>query len=282
MAHIEQTKKGSRKSGGPQYYLQDLAQNSGELLSRRRKCPVRLWTVYGIVETGLVAVSKSIGSVGHDRLQRASKGARTGSIAEQVAYWYKLKSSDIETIEFDDSLDQEAFVICPTRIRFFKKPSPKRIEKDSHPLTLTNNHRSQLILDHLKSRKDVCTTCRPWAGTQIRDIVAAHASTSGNVDERDLLRASGALNKLGIHLGLYRSKGIDCEQSAFQLGGYPPYPCPIEIEESSQGFLAKHHDAHRRQRLVVLCLEHNAPQVLHNYVDVIELRELARVLREIA
>jgi hypothetical protein len=32
--------------------------------------------------------------------------------------------------------------------------------------------------------------------------------------------------------------------------------------------------------MVVLCLEHDAPEVLSGYTDVIELRELARAIRE--
>lgn len=280
MAWIEQTKKGSRKSGGPQYYLQGLSQNSGELLRRRRRCPVRLWTVYGIVETGLVAVSRNVGQVGHDRIQRAARQSKAASIAEQVAHWYLLRSSNVETIEFADSLDDDAFVISPTRITFYRGRRPQRIEKDSHPLSLTANHRSALLLEHFRSRREVCATCRPWAAGQISGLVADHRGASGNVDERDLLRAGGALDKLGISLGLYRSKGVDCQDSAFRLCGYPRYACPVEIEERSRGFLAKHHVRHRRQRLVVLCMEHDAPEVLSGYTDVIELRELARVIGE--
>ncbi|MBI1900974.1 MAG: hypothetical protein HYS13_07670 [Planctomycetia bacterium] len=69
MAWIEQTKKGSGKSGGPQYYLQDLQKHVREGLRARERYPVTLWTPYGVVATGLQAVSSSVGRVGHDRVQ---------------------------------------------------------------------------------------------------------------------------------------------------------------------------------------------------------------------
>ena len=68
MAWIEQTKKGSRRSGGPQYYLQGLTEAVQAALEALERCPIRLWTPYGVVESGLEAVSSSIGSVGHDRV----------------------------------------------------------------------------------------------------------------------------------------------------------------------------------------------------------------------
>jgi len=280
MAWIEQTKKGSRISGGPQYYLQDLSPNSSQLLTHRKTCPIRLWTIYGIVETGLIAVSTQIGKVGHNRVQRADKKLRTLSIADQVAYWYKLKSSDIERIEFQDSLDKEAFVISPTQITFFKARRPQKIDKDSHPLTLTANHRSALLCEQIENGYDLCNTCQPWVSNQVATIVEQHKTAGGNVDERDLLRASGALSRIGINLGLYRTHGIDCQNSFFEMCGYPAYSCPVEIEEKSSGFLATHHRVHRKQRLVVLCLKHDASEVLQDYVDVIELAELSKWLTQ--
>src|SRR5207253_536958 len=102
MAWIEQTKKASGKSGGPQYYLQDISDHSRVLLRNYQRRPVRLWTPYGVVDSGLQAVSSAVGSVGHDRVQ---SGGRVPNIADQIAKWYNLRRSDIERLEFDDSFD---------------------------------------------------------------------------------------------------------------------------------------------------------------------------------
>lgn len=66
------------------------------------------------------------------------------------------------------------------------------------------------------------------------------------------------------------------------LCDYPPYKCQIEIEECSSGFLAGHHDEHRSQRALVLCTRHDAREVVAEYVDVVELCEFAKLLREVA
>jgi hypothetical protein len=56
----------------------------------------------------------------------------------------------------------------------------------------------------------------------------------------------------------------------------------VEIEEESHGFAANHHAKHRKQRIVVLCMEHNDRGVMRGYVDVLELKELSRAMRETA
>jgi hypothetical protein len=277
MAWIEQTKKGSRKSGGPQYYLQDLSENVAALLRARRELPLRLWTPYGMVETGLKAVSKTVGAVEHDRIHKARAGV--GQIAEQVAHWHLLKSWDIERIEFADSLDAAALVLSPSSVKFFGRMLPKRVASDSHPLTLTSSHRSPFLGGAFRARLDSCKCCREWILRQVEELVAQHAKAAPNVDERDLLRAAGALHRLGLKLGMYRTKGIDCPDATFELGGLPEYPCQVEIEEQSGGFLDKQHKRHRKERAVVLCMEHDKPEVLSGYTDVIELRSLCSVLK---
>lgn len=279
MAWIEQTKKGSIKSGGPQYYLQDLNEHTHIVLARKQRCPVRLWTPYGVIDSGLVAVSSGVGKVGHDRVQ---SGGKVSSIADQIAHWYCLKRASIERIEFEDSLDRDAFVVRPSYVKFFGQKARKTLYPDSNPLTLIEGRRSPLFMKNLATQSDFSKDCFPWIRDQIGSMVVEHQRQQLNVDERDLLRASGALGMMGITLGMYRAKGIDCPDSRFRLCGYPEYPCPIEVEEKSSGFLATHHDAHRRQRVVLLCLTHDAAQVLQGYVDVIELRELDRLLKEVA
>lgn len=149
MAWIEQTKKASGKSGGPQYYLQDLNEPTKRLLRDYKRRPVKLWTPYGVVNTGMEAVSKSIGSVGHDRIQT---GGRAPNVAEQVASWYALNRSEIETIEFADSFDNDSFVIRPTHIKFFGNRARRVIYPGSHPLTFVAGTHSPLLLEHIKNK----------------------------------------------------------------------------------------------------------------------------------
>jgi len=116
MAWIEQTKKASSKSGGPQYYLQEINQHNKAILRQFGKRPVRLWTPYGVIDSGLMAVSSSVGSVMHDRVQ---SGRRVPNVADQIANWFGLNRADIETIEFEDSFDHDSFVIKPSHVKFF-------------------------------------------------------------------------------------------------------------------------------------------------------------------
>lgn len=279
MAWIEQTKKRSRKSGGPQYYLQDLSDTARDLLVQRRRSPVRLWTPYGVCDSGLTAVSRKVGSVGHDRVQ---SGGRVPSVADQIACWYRLNRKDIERIEFADSFDRDAFVIRPSHCKFFGRRTKRVLYPDSHPLTVVAGHHAPLIVQQLRRGGGLDRRWRDWVRAQLREIVADHESAQPNVDERDILRAGGALERLGIRIGMYRSRGIDCPDARFELCGYPPYLCQVEIEERSSGFLAPQHSAHRRQRVAVLCMSHDARQVMQGYVDVIELRELGKLLGAVA
>ena len=79
---------------------------------------------------------------------------------------------------------------------------------------------------------------------------------------------------------MFRTKGIDCPDAKFELGGLPQYPCKVEIEERSSGYLAMHHRSHRKERAVVLCMKHDRAEVLSpEYTDVIELCALPEVLK---
>jgi hypothetical protein len=249
------------------------------LLESFERRPVRLWTPYGVVDTELTAVSRRVGAVGHDRVQ---SGGKVPSIADQIAHWFGLNRADIERIEFDDSLDGNCFVIRPSQVKFSGRKARKSIYPDSSPLTVVCGRRSALLSQHFRLATGFQSSCRDWVRKQLAGLVHDHERGLPNVDERDLLRASGALDKLGVHLGMYRRAGIDCPDGTFEFCGYPPYRCPIEIEEQSSGFLAAHHEKHRGKRLVLLCMAHDAPEVLQGYVDVIELCELGRMLEEVA
>ena len=73
MGHIIQTKQASRASGGPQYYLHSLEPQTKAFLAKVGACPVWLGTPYGIVTTGLMAVSRDkVPHVGEEDILRVS------------------------------------------------------------------------------------------------------------------------------------------------------------------------------------------------------------------
>jgi hypothetical protein len=192
------------------------------------------------------------------------------------------KRHGCETIDFEDSFDRECFVIRPERVKFFNRKGTKTVYPDQHPLTLVAGHQSRLWTEQIKGGSGFPSPTLRWLKTQVSTIVSEHEAASLNIDERDLLRSAGALDLMGLRLGVYRGKGLARPDARVQFDGYPEYPCPVEVEEQSGGFLAKHHRAHRRMRLALLCVEHDRREVLQGYVDVIELRELARLLGTVA
>lgn len=94
MGWIQQTKQASRKSGGPQYYLQGLEGTFKAFLKDRGVCEVWLGTPYGVIQSGLKAVAADKvltrgkirpGNVGHERIQgRPSAGL-------QILHWFNLE-----------------------------------------------------------------------------------------------------------------------------------------------------------------------------------------------
>src|SRR5262249_12466652 len=160
------------------------------------------------------------------------------NVADQIAYWFGLKRADIERIDFDDSLDHDSlFVMLPSHVKFFNRKSRVTLYPDTNPLTLISNHQSALLTSHFRTvMQGLSKDWRNWLHGEVAMIVEEHARGAANVHELDLLRSSGALNKLGIKLGMYRGGGIDCPDGKFKFSAFPEYPCPIEIEESSSGF----------------------------------------------
>lgn len=56
--HLQQTKKRSRTSGGPQYYFHNVPPHVKEFLRNRGACPVVLQTPYGIAASSFMAVGR--------------------------------------------------------------------------------------------------------------------------------------------------------------------------------------------------------------------------------
>jgi hypothetical protein len=157
------------------------------------------------VNSGLTAVSEAVGSTEHDRVQ---SGRKVRSVADQIAYWYNLNRADIEHIEFEDSFDGDGFVIRPSRVKFFGRKSFKTIYPHSHPLTVIPGHQSQILTDQLRVLSRTNSDRRGWVASQLGEVVAEHERRLSEVDERDLLRVSGALDMLGIRLGM--RKAVSC------------------------------------------------------------------------
>ena len=280
MAWIEQTKKGSRKSGGPQYYLQGLSEATRAVLDRRGRIEVALWTPYGPVQEGLIAVSRQIGSVGHDRVQNPGKN---GSIADRIAYWFGLRSGNLERIEVDDFCSGHGSHLLlhlrPLAAKSFGGRR-QRLIRDEHPLTIVSGHRSSVLCEQIEHVRRRDRAELGWIHDQICRVTQEHFPKIPHLDERNILRAAGALEKIGMTIGPYVGKGLDCPKAVFAFLGFPSYACPVELETTSGGFLAGHHAKDRITRLVVLCVAHDAPEVITQLHDVVELVELCRLLEQ--
>ncbi len=231
-----------------------------------------------MVNTGLVAVSKRIGKVEHDRLQRQE--ARY-SVEKELKKWFCLAESDqMYKLDFRErayhspATKKDALLLFPERIEFSNAPR-KRLLLDPHPLTFTAHHQSLLITQHLETVARTSRQDLSWSREQIGRILQDHLN--GNIKylgEEDLLRTSGALNKLGIQLDAYRRKGLDCLESYFHFLKYPQYGCAVEIKKRSSGFDYQILRKTTPERATVLCLEHDAAYGLPDVVDIIELRAL--------
>jgi len=275
MAWIQQTKQQSRRSGGPQYYLQGIEEATRTVLHAHGMCEVWLGTPYGIIESGLVAVASDRaldgdtlrpGKVGHDRIQRRRADA---SIEGQLKHWYCLPDQEILRVDFAETLYKRALLLLPTKVRFATGRA-RALCYHPHPLTFTAHAQSPLLLDQIRSCRDA-----PWVLDQLQGVLHDHASGKPHIAESDLLRTSGALSKLGVRLSCYQGKGYDCFDSSFQFGRYPSYPCPVEIKKRSSGFDYQVLRRTQPERATVLCMDHDGPHVLTAVVDVIEVPALA-------
>jgi hypothetical protein len=76
--HLQQTKAGSRATGGPQYYFHSIPGPIKSFLRSKGACPVVVQTPYGIARSSFMAVDRDHkpdsdnkpipGKVGHDRI----------------------------------------------------------------------------------------------------------------------------------------------------------------------------------------------------------------------
>ena len=111
-----------------------------------------------------------------------------------------------------------------------------------------------------------------------RTVVSDHSKRElYHVRDADLLRVSGAFNKLGVNLGVFNGDDLGCQNSCFQFGKFPPYRCDVLLKADASFFCHDDLKMHN-PRAVVIALKPEA-QNLPEFVDVIALTVLAEELR---
>jgi len=286
--HLQQTKRSSRATGGPQYYFHDLEEHVLKYLREKRAIPVALMTPYGPTKSNFMAVSKDYklegkrvvpGKVGHDRIQQASAGE---SIGEAIRKWYGLPPGDFERVKVDIGIQDGRFYVSPLDCKLVEKTKSIPIPRPEYPLSFHQGFQSPLWKRQLTNIRETDAKAFTWALKEIRRVVSAHQSPfEPHVMEPDILRASGPLNIYGVELGPYLGKGYDCK-GRFQFLGYPPYEVPVEIKKHSSRFKYQQQKYGREElsRAVILCVHHdlvNPPP----YIDVIELRTIAESVERV-
>jgi hypothetical protein len=287
--HLQQTKRGSRSSGGPQYYFHDLSDAVKTYLRAKGAVRVALVTPYGATKTEYFAVSEDrkldqhlrpvAGSVGHDRIQQ---GKAAESIGEAIRVWYNLTPGDFERIDVEIDIIDDAFYLTPLKYRYADKPRGKEIARIERPLTFTKSYMSAFWIQQLVGVSQAHPGIVSWSLSEICRIVQDHRPKAklAHVQEADLLRASGPLKHLGLSLGGYVGKGYDC-LSEFEFLEYPTYSVPVEIKRHSQNFSyqQKKYEKELLSRAVVLCAIDDHKQMPKD-IDVIELQALCDYARQ--
>lgn len=281
--HLQQTKRASIATGGPQYYFHDL---SGPVLTYLRSegaVRVALVTPYGATKSDFFAVGKdhklvsadgkvTIGRVGHDRIQQ---GKASGSIGEAIRDWYRLNTGNFERIDVDVQIVDEIFYVRPLRCKYASQSRTIELPVIEHPLTFTLDYQSPFWRKQIGS---VEKTLALWALDEICRVVKDHrpATKLAHIQETDILRASGPLRHLGLTLGGFVGKGYDCF-SRFEFDKLPPYDVPVELKRDSTGFKYQQQKYGKDElsRAVVLCATHGHKQVPIN-IDIIELDALCQ------
>ncbi len=289
--HLQQTKRMSRRSGGPQYYLHDLTEPVKDFLRERGLARVALVTPYGATLSAYLAISKNKklnsklqavpGNVGHDRIQQ---GRAAESIGEAIRQWYKLPPGDFERINVSIEIRDDAFYVAPVQYKFVSK-RPRNIVRPDRPLSFTVAHQSAFWVDQLRNVAQHDPGLVFWSVNEINRIARDHLRDTKlpHIQETDILRASGPLNHLGVKLGGFVGKGYDCK-TTFRFLDYPEYSVPVELKRNSTGFRyqLRKYGKDELSRAVILCAKHDEKNI-PPHIDVIELAAFAtfdpRILR---
>ena len=283
--HLQQTKKGSRASGGPQYYFHDLPDDVKLFLRENGAIRVALVTPYGATKSDFFAVGKDAkidrsgnvveGFVGHDRIQQ---GRSTTSIGEAIRVWFALQSGDFDRIDLNARIIDEAIYLTPTSYIFSGKKQTRPLPVMPHPLSFNQDYVSPLWKKQIESME---TRERIWARDEICRVMDSHqkASQVASVLEPDLLRCSGSLKMMGVSLGPYVGKGYDCFTSLSFLN-YPEYQVPFELKKRSSGFSYQEgrYGKEELSRAVILCAAHDLHNLREN-IDVISLHTMCEYMK---
>jgi hypothetical protein len=287
--HLQQTKRGSLETGGPQYYFHDLSDAVKTYLRAKGAVRVALVTPYGGTKTDYFAVStdrkldgqqKPVpGSVGHDRIQQ---GRAAQSIGEAIRLWYNLPSGNFERIDVEIDIRDDAFYLMPLKFKYAGHRATREIETVERPLTFSTSYVSPFWKLQLQEVDKIQRGLVAWSLAEICRVVKDHLPKSRllHIQEPDILRASGPLKHLGVTLGGYVGKGYDCVTD-FSFLKYPTYTVPVEIKRNSSGFhyQQRKYGKDELSRAVLLCAIHDHKQVPKN-IDVIELRALCEHSKE--
>jgi len=281
--HLQQTKRSSRETGGPQYYFHDLSDPVKTFLRKKGAVRVALVTPYGATKSDYFAVSTDAkldsnqrpipGNVGHDRVQQ---GLAPESIGEAIRIWYQLPPGDFERIDVDLEIRDDIFYLTPLAFKYAGKPKFKEIPRIDRPLTFTSVYASPFWIEQLVYVSKQKPGIVAWALDEICRVVKDHrpATRLAHIQEPDLLRAAGPLKHLGMALGGYVGKGYDCV-TEFRFRDLPAYSVPVEIKRESAGFRYQQNKYGKEElsRAVVLCAIHKHKQ-MPQHIDVIELEAL--------
>jgi hypothetical protein len=287
--HLQQTKRESIETGGPQYYFHDLSDAVKTYLRAKGAVRVALVTPYGATKTEYFAVStdrklnaqqKPVpGNVGHDRIQQ---GRAAQSIGEAIRLWYKLNAGNFERIDVDIEIRDDAFYLTPLKCKYAGRKATREIPTIDRPLTFNSSYVSPFWKLQLQDVERKQQGIVGWSLSEICRVVQDHLPKSRlpHIQEPDILRVSGPLKHLGMTLGGYVGKGYDCV-TEFSFLDYPTYSIPVEIKRNSGGFHYQQRKYGREElsRAVLLCAVHDHRQVPKN-IDVIELRALCAHLKE--
>lgn len=287
--HLQQTKLGSRRSGGPQYYFHDVPEIVKEFLRNGGHCPVLLTTPYGIAKASFLAVGRDTkidergrvtpGRVGHDRIQQGPDARM--SIGEAIREWYALPAGDFERIDVEVRLHNEGhFILTPTKVTLRGRRRSRMLRRPERPLSCHRHFISREWQEQIDRACRSDPSVIAWAAEQVQRVVRDHHPTpTANVGEADLLRAAGALSKLGLDLGPYLLGGYDCQASSFSFADYRAYPCPVEVKKRSKDLSYQIATYKELPRVVVLCMTHDLENPPED-VDILELTTMAKRLAE--
>jgi hypothetical protein len=276
--HLQQTKRQSRETGGPQYYFHNLTAPVKTFLRQKGFVRVALVTPYGATKTDYIALGKDHkfdqhgkivdGKVGHDRIQQ---GIASESIGESVRRWYNLSKGDFERVDVEIDIIDDDFYITPFKCKLVKSKREIPLKRIDRPLTFTSDYVSRFWKNHLQYLISQNRELIEWSFKEICRVVSAHKEKVPHIQEQDLLRASGPLKHLGVALGPYVGRGYDC-LSEIKFLDYPVYKVPIEIKRYSKKYKyqMEKYGKDELSRAIILCAIHDLENT-HKNVDVIEL-----------